>query len=355
MQRLLSIQLLRALAALMVVTFHVSGSSWLVGAAGVDIFFVISGLVMWIVTALPNVRPSTFAFDRLARILPLYWICTLVLAVTSLALPKIFPSLSVTPGWLIASLLLWPSYEPGTSHIWPVLAQGWTLTYEMLFYAILLLAQLLDASRRTLFVTGAILGLVVLGILLPPDSAALTVYTNPLLLEFLAGYWLGKLATAGLLKEFRSGYMALTIAVIGFGAAIVNGSDPSGWMRLLQWGLPALALVAAAMAFEPVIAALFKKATTSALMRLGALLGDASYAIYLTHGFAISVLKKLWGLAHLPQPHSADIGSGLEAAYFAVALVACAIVGILVHLTLERWIILKLRPFRPLAKKIATA
>lgn len=346
MQRLQSVQLLRALAALMVVVYHVGAPGAVVGAAGVDIFFVISGLVMCIVTDLPNARPSTFAFDRLARILPLYWICTAVLAGASLALPKLFPSLVVTPAWLASSMMLVPFYEPGTQQILPVLAQGWTLAYEMLFYLILFGALFANKLWREALATATILILVILGGLRVPATAVGEVYTNPLLLEFLAGYWLGKLSKSGSLSP-HLGLPLFALGIGGFIYAIISNQDPSGWLRLAVWGLPAFGLVAGLILLEPVVSRASAAPKTAWLVSLGALLGDASYAIYLTHGFAISIFRKIWSTAHMPLPHSPEPGLLFGVLHFCSAMAVCVALGILTHLTLERWILAKLRPFRP--------
>ena len=80
---LVSIQVLRAVAALAVVAFHftvslqqdfhlTAGLLFPAGASGVDIFFVISGFIMSYTTARPEQRSAgSFVFKRLARIVPL--------------------------------------------------------------------------------------------------------------------------------------------------------------------------------------------------------------------------------------------------------------------------------------------
>ena len=86
----LTIQALRAVAALMVVAYHAfdlwavritqsSGGYWTNGAAGVDIFFVISGFVMVVSSRKLVGQPGaalTFMRHRIVRIVPLYWLLT---------------------------------------------------------------------------------------------------------------------------------------------------------------------------------------------------------------------------------------------------------------------------------------
>jgi peptidoglycan/LPS O-acetylase OafA/YrhL len=73
MRPLLSIQYLRALAALSVAVFHAfqwARLDFYIGAAGVDIFFVISGFIMWRTTEGTDVRPLEFLRRRAVRIAP---------------------------------------------------------------------------------------------------------------------------------------------------------------------------------------------------------------------------------------------------------------------------------------------
>ena len=65
-----SIQVMRAIAALSVVLFHLGVYGFSNGAAGVDIFFVISGFIMG-ATSL-KLPAAAFVFKRLVRIVPLY-------------------------------------------------------------------------------------------------------------------------------------------------------------------------------------------------------------------------------------------------------------------------------------------
>jgi exopolysaccharide production protein ExoZ len=81
-----AVQGLRAAAALMVVVAHVV-PSFVIGQAGVDIFFVISGFIMVYASERAFGQPgasSLFISRRLIRIVPLYWATTAVLLVEML-------------------------------------------------------------------------------------------------------------------------------------------------------------------------------------------------------------------------------------------------------------------------------
>ena len=150
------IQALRGFAAALVVVLHATGQPfgmeaskpwvWMRGHAGVDIFFVISGFVMAI-SATGQGRPTAGEFlrRRILRIVPLYWIFTLVMLAKILAV-KVHPGLGrdvvhlQTPiGYVLASLFFIP-YRNSQGDIAPVLAVGWTLSFEMLFYLLFALA-----------------------------------------------------------------------------------------------------------------------------------------------------------------------------------------------------------------------
>ena len=122
-----SIQWLRAAAALAVLAFHLSlhlEQTWALGAAGVDVFFVVSGFIMWTVTAREQ-SPAAFMMNRIVRIAPLYWTATSVMVFGALA--GLFPSVVLTAGHVAGSLLFVPHVSPSNGQVWPLLVQGWTL------------------------------------------------------------------------------------------------------------------------------------------------------------------------------------------------------------------------------------
>src|SRR3954447_5293409 len=126
MQKLRSIQVLRAVAACAVVVLHaypdahapVGNAGY--GAAGADLFFVISGFIMANVSQGRTGRE--FLGDRLWRIYPLWWVAVL---------PWLF-MLPRGPTFIASSITLWPIY--GAYYYVPVLKVAWTLSFELLFY-----------------------------------------------------------------------------------------------------------------------------------------------------------------------------------------------------------------------------
>jgi exopolysaccharide production protein ExoZ len=290
------VQILRGIAASMVVFHHMSqvistlhpGHSAIagyrklaeVGAGGVDIFFCISGIVIaHAARSMPNGwrAAGTFAWRRLLRVAPPYWIFTAaLLALWAVGLG--FRGLVVTPGLVVASLLFlpWPKVmEGGSMSYHPILDPGWTLTFEMYFYAACTIVIALAGGRRIWPWALALLAAVAGAVLLTggASTVAATVLASPLLLEFAAGVALAHFV-AGRTSSF--GGWALIIA----GAAAFIGSiwlpDPISW-RVLCWGLPGVALVAGAI--------LLPVKLDSRWLRFLGYLGTTSYTIYLVHPF----------------------------------------------------------------------
>jgi exopolysaccharide production protein ExoZ len=292
MPQIISIQYLRAVAVLMVVGFHTipyTFPSRVIGAAGADVFFIISGFIIWVMTASRETAPGAFLRRRVIRVVPLYWGFTLLLAAAGAAIPAAFSRLPVTPGHLLLSLAFIPHLKPFSGEVLPLLEDGWTLNYEIMFYVVVGLALLLPARLRLAGIASVLVALPLLGTLIPNKNLLATAYTDPLLLEFLGGVGIGVLWTRKLLVDVRPawgcGLVALSIA--GFVWAALAGAEAEH-IRVLAWGFPGFLLVLGMLLLE----------TQMRTMTLAwwALVGDASYSIYLSHGFVISIIRKVTDL-----------------------------------------------------------
>ncbi len=288
MRTLYGIQYLRAAAAIAVVLFHAAektGGHFAIGAAGVDVFFVISGFIMWVITARRPVAPLQFLSDRIVRIVPVYWLATMVMVAGALA--GLFPNLQLSVAHVAASLLFVPMHSPSSGEIWPVLVQGWTLNFEMFFYGVFALALLLPRSRQLAAVALALAALAVAGAYLQSDNALLLTYTRPIILEFAVGMVLGHLWLAGRVPGAAAGLVLVLAALAGFAAIGIFRLPFDEW----TCGPLAAALVLGVLALE-----------AGGRVRRFALptaLGDASYSIYLWHTFAISVVAKVGERLHI--------------------------------------------------------
>ena len=197
-ETLYPVQYLRAAAALVVVFYHVSVLSqktWgldpdridYVGAAGVDLFFVISGFVMAMIVARPGAFDGReFWIRRIARVVPAYWVITFVVFALALAMPSLFSSTTADLPSLVTSLFF-VALDHGDGDTVPLLVVGWTLNYEIFFYACVALTAGLFADRRLIGASILMICLVAAGLWLKPENPSLVFYTDPILLEFVFG------------------------------------------------------------------------------------------------------------------------------------------------------------------------
>jgi exopolysaccharide production protein ExoZ len=306
MGKLYGIQYLRGVAALAVVAFHAAertGGHFAIGAAGVDVFFVISGFIMWVISQERPVSPARFFRDRLQRIVPVYWIATGVMVAG--ALGGLFPNLKLTLGHVLGSLFFIPHRSPSDGEVWPVLVQGWTLNYEMFFYAVFACVVLLAPKARLLALAWVFVPLAAAGLLIESRNSLFLTYTDPIILEFLIGALIGKFWLDGRIPGPGTGVGLVVIALLGFAFVGVTfiGFGP------FVFGPLAAALVIGTLAIE--------KGGALRHIRPLTYLGDASYSIYIWHTMAISVIAKLSGWLLLPFPLA-----------FALALVSGAAVGV---------------------------
>jgi exopolysaccharide production protein ExoZ len=165
-ETLSSIQALRAVAALSVLELHITGNisnrpgftvtsiDNLIGAAGVDLFFIISGFIMVYASEPLFGRPAgpqVFFLRRLIRIAPLYWAVSAVFIVFFLVTPNGFATTiaasNTSIGTIIASFMFLPFPRPDGAML-PLLGVGWTLNYEVFFYVIFAGAVVYPGSAR---------------------------------------------------------------------------------------------------------------------------------------------------------------------------------------------------------------
>lgn len=312
-----SIQYLRGVAAFGVLIYHAvdrAGGAFGVGAAGVDVFFVISGFIMWVVTCRKPPSPGQFLLRRVERIVPLYWMTTLGVAAIAVLVPAAFPAMHPTLPHLMQSLLFVP-HRDDSGLIAPLIVPGWTLNYEMFFYLLFAAALLAPAKLRAWLLSAALIGLVAVRPLGDAHNPLWATYTNPLLLEFGAGVWLGQCWSQDRLPGRGLAWLMVALGFAGFAATAVTGVDVEP-ARILYWGLPALLIVTGAVALE-------RHGPIPNWRPLQAL-GDASYSVYLVHGLAISAAFRALQIVHLTAPAvvlPVAVGAGVVAGLLTYRLV----------------------------------
>ena len=290
-----ALQALRFLAASLVVIDHaVDRSSHLAGATpraadasdpliniglfGVGIFFVISGFIMVYTSdrLAGSVRGvAEFVRRRVLRIVPIYWIATAGAAMLALKAANG----DATPAHILKSLLFIPYYSQAQhGHMRPLLGQGWTLDYEMFFYA-LFAATLLLPRRSAVWACLAMLaGLVLLRPLVVGAGAIADTWTGPLLLLFGVGMGLARARLSGRVRPLHVAHpfaWACGIAALGWFASTAL-PQPAGLAAMWLMGVAAVALCA-----------LSEGGGRLPGGGLAVRLGDASYSTYLFHQFVL--------------------------------------------------------------------
>ncbi len=308
-----SLQSLRFLAAAMVLVSHLlieagsknfsngipfvdpTGIRW---DAGVDIFFVISGFIMYYIMrdsfGKPGVAKS-FLLNRFIRVAPLYWIFTSAFIIVNLALPSIVTNNDI--GWQrVLAAYAFVAYPKFDGSFRPILGLGWTLNFEIFFYLLFAIGLFMSRARGMLFIYSTIILLAIIGLLTGASSnyvPAYAFYTRPIIMEFLYGITIAYLYVSGVRLSWpvRLGLIALGflgLAAFGF-AGIVENSH----LRFLHGGLPAALIVAGGALGTDM-------RSDSRLTRLAVIGGDISYSLYLSHLFSLRILTLVWKKLHLP-------------------------------------------------------
>lgn len=317
-----SIQMLRAIAALAVVFFHIPlfrNGDW-----GVDIFFVISGFIMAMVTSHSG---SYFFTKRVIRVVPLYWLGTLGVFAVALVLPSLLDNTTAHVPGLLKSLFFIP-YQKG-EYVQPLLYLGWTLNFEMFFYALFAISMAISHRHRLLICSSLLLALVLLGQLVTFDALLAKYYTHQILLEFVLG--MGCYAVYARTAAWRAAGPSqgarLALIVIGV-AALVYMPFAAGLSqslgRGLVWGVPAAVI----------FLALVHGLSGVRLPALLVLIGDASYSLYLFHPYVLKVFNKVF--------HVFDTPGVLAYIMTPVSIALCCAVAIgiyyVIELPMTRWL-----------------
>ncbi|MDP8995527.1 MAG: acyltransferase, partial [Pseudomonadota bacterium] len=300
--RLVNIQILRAVAALTVVLYHVgveqthicadSGSGcsldiWY-GLDGVTLFFMISGFIM-VVTSWNSFGKPGAAVDfmrrRIQRIVPLYWIVTTIAVIGIAVAPSMLNVPVLDPIYIAASYLFYP-VERLNGLVRPIANLGWTLELEMMFYVIFTGALLFKRRLGMSLAMAAIVAVAAGRILgLYGQSVPLNFWSDPIILDFVLGMAAGAAYKSGAsLPRAAIWGLGLAFVLIAIGVVVeapwINTFPELHFVRRMFLGLPAAALF--------LLGALGPQLNAANLFaRAGLLLGDASYSLYLIHPFIL--------------------------------------------------------------------
>ena len=333
-----TVQYLRGLGAIVVVLYHSLSQlqryqpglvwpEW--GAVAVDAFFVISGFVMWHMTAAVPMSFGQYWRKRLCRSLPIYWTVTGLVVAVMLAAPELLSSTRFDAMHVLTSFFLIPSLHPVLhGEFAPVVVPGWTFEYEIAFYALLGFCLFVPLHRRALALCAPILLAALLPFFVKSSSIYFVFYTQPLIVQFASGVFLGWLLWKGVALPRRAG-LAMMIGGVAIAPFLPSpshvvpeiGAYHFMLIRTLEYIVPAFAIVGGAVFFEA--------ARPITPWKLPALTGDAAYSIYLIHPLVLPVASKAWHLAGLT---AAPAWNGV---FLVIAMTASVTAGIGCHLWVE--------------------
>ena len=335
------IQALRGVAASLVVLDHAFGPliergllpQWFdvvrysIGGLGVYTFFVISGFIMIGMSYHDfgdAAKSLSFAERRTIRIVPIYWIATLL----AFALYTVLP-LSRHPSFLnlLQSLTFIPYSTEPNADMEPVLGQGWTLNYEMFFYALFALALL---APRRIGLPGLLLtliGLVAAGSWIKPFSDVSPATTipaflaDPIILLFAVGMLVGvlKQELQDKLAVRYPFHIALALITVQIALLAIFRVPPRVPFPVGIWTwLPGILAVADCGSAAP-------RLQRNRFEAIAEILGDASYSTYLFHVFVVFALSKVFPITAMT-----------AVPYVLITLIASTVVGILSFRLVER-------------------
>jgi exopolysaccharide production protein ExoZ len=290
MSRIVSLQILRGFAATAVVGFHLNVVAiaegfdpglfryFAGGEIGVDIFFVISGFIIYyIAQGRPGMTRKAFLQARFWRLLPPYWAILTLYVCAALALAIVFGDHSNVPsmGQLVVSYLLLPYPDM-------VIVIAWTLSMEFLFYGLFAVAYFGGGARR--LVISMILWTVASQIFLHfvvQKPTWLLMLLHSAVLEFLFGVLIAiyYVARSGAAPRFYLPAFVLGSALVGAHLVTAGGHIPL-FGREIEAGIPAAFLVYGMLGFA------WKRVDILETW------GESSYILYLFHILYFSVVGK---------------------------------------------------------------
>jgi exopolysaccharide production protein ExoZ len=312
--KLTNVQILRAIAALAVVFYHIAvessgickangtvceGNNWF-GNYGVNLFFMISGFIMVVTSWKTFGQPGavrSFLDKRLKRIVPLYWLVTTLGLVGVFFVPSMLSVPVLDPLYVIASYLFWPM-ERVNGLVRPIATLGWTLNLEMFFYVVFAIALLFGRMRGLVAAAVFLVALTLIhatGLFSKTGAlpfVALNFWADPIILNFVFGIGVGALYMNGLRTSKLQNWFFVAIACVLLGTVEVATTwllqyEENHLIYRLATALPMLPIMMLG-AFGPQIE--ISKLWSKAAM----FVGDASYSLYLVHPFALRPFRALW-------------------------------------------------------------
>jgi exopolysaccharide production protein ExoZ len=261
------------------------------GKLGVDIFFVISGFIMYFSL---NKRPTTsrdFLINRIVRVIPVYWFYTILLLILTLFSVVDMES-QFTASSLFKSLLFIPHDNPSEKlGLYPFLTVGWTLNFEMFFYVTLALMLAVLKNKAVLGTFVLLLGLPVFWSELNLGAWGFSsVLTSSYLYEFAIGLGLGFIYCKENSYIKNNNFLSLILICTGLFFMTIYGQGGSEYKYI------SVALVVAGTL------CLKDSLFDNKLGQFLCYLGNISYSTYLVHTIILYMLVHYFGTTVTSEP-----------------------------------------------------
>ncbi len=311
---LVSIQMMRGVAAMLVVFCHAvnvvryTGAGgrpiWLatntqlgdLAASGVDLFFVISGFVMaHTITRKPEIGTGVFLGARFLRVVPMFWLLSLPYVALLWVIARPISTCAV-----VHSVTLFPVCDVRQVTL-PALYVGWSLAFELAFYGLVALSLQMRPRFRLATLGATLLLLASTGAERTYLRPLVAVLVNPMMLEFLLGIltfilfqrWQAGRSTTAAIGVAGIGLMSYTLIMLPpvntFAEHVFEGV--TGLARTVRFALPWALILFSLLQLERIYPKVF---SSSAIFPL-VVMGDASYSLYLTHPLIMTAAEKYWG------------------------------------------------------------
>ncbi|MBB3696339.1 acyltransferase family protein [Flammeovirga yaeyamensis] len=273
--KIYSLQIGRALAALLVLLFHLSvnfnellGIKYLnnffyFGSCGVDFFFILSGFIISYSTDKKSISTSSFITQRVLRIYPIYWVTFIFFFISSLFIGSSHSREIIS---IIKSLLLLPNHDMLTG-------VSWTLSYELYFYLLYSFSLIFIDLKKRIFCVSILLFTILFFSNLFTENLF---FSDFIVFEFIFGIIIYQIWQLNKLRKFNS-YFSIFIGIVFLIINVVFFR----FHRVIQYGIP----------FCFIFYGLLKGDLKNNNFLI--LLGDSSYVMYLLHLPIIRIYTKV--------------------------------------------------------------
>ncbi|HGT5271206.1 TPA: acyltransferase family protein [Escherichia coli] len=355
------LQVCRGFAAIAIVFYHsrafsTPGDIYEVALrgmdAGVDLFFVISGFVMVLATGNGKsglIYAADFIIKRFSRVWPPYVVATIIFVSLATLFDNNF--MTYTDRWsnLIKSISFIPlNTEAAPPLGYPTLGVGWTLNYEIYFYAIFALSLICGKARWIVFFSSISITLIAIPEIFVGGGYSLSsshqygfsfgylkLITSPIIWDFVVGVVIGLI--------YKSPFRIKNIYALNIVAAVSVAL--SVWLFAFNsFGDHGIYGKLPIVSFMVLCLALRQKEVNQTFPRMFTWLGDISYSIYLVHTL---IYAFLW--VTLQKLGFSSISSGQRVGWLSMILVipASALFSHYIEFGLSNYVRDRLRSLLP--------